>query len=132
MTTATLSTLSDVLGGLAGIRRAVQQVFERIVEDPELSQTFARADVPYHVDALTSVVVSVVGVSEPTACRHLDAAYEHLRVTDQQFARIVDHLLDVVSGRVPTGEPTREFVTLIIALRSELVIAKPFADARAA
>jgi hypothetical protein len=132
MTLATLSPLSDVLGGLPGIQRTVQEICDRVVDDPELSPTFARADLQYHVVALTSVVVSVIGVNEPTSCRDLAAAYEHLRVNDHQFARIVDHLLDVVSDRVPSGEPTRELVTLIVALRSTLVVGKPVADALAA
>jgi hypothetical protein len=132
MTLATLSPLSEVLGGLPGIQRTVQEICERIVDDPALSPAFARADLQYHLDALTSVVVSVIGVSEPTSCRDLAAAYQHLRVNDHQFARIVDHLLDVVSGCVPPGEPTRELVTLIVALRSKLVVVKPVTNARAA
>jgi hemoglobin len=95
-TTPPARTPSERLGGAAVIRTAVDELYRRVVDDPELSPYFASADLAEIKDHQVRLLGSVLGGPQVYGGRALGAAHRGLGITDRHYDRVVAHLTAVL------------------------------------
>jgi hemoglobin len=116
------------LGGDDVVRPAVDQLYDRLLGDPELAHYFIGKDVNRHARHVRPFIAAALGGPELYRGRDLAAAHAGLGVTDAHFDRTVEHLLAVLAslgvdhaliGEVgATLEPLRARVVHAPALRA--------------
>ena len=82
----------QALGAHPGIRRAVDQFFERITADPSLTRFFAGADLDRIRAHQVELLAAAVGGPGRYTGREMLQAHRGLHITDVAFDRVLGHL----------------------------------------
>jgi len=92
-------SLLDELGGVAGLRATVDDLYRRLLGDRELAPYFAGTDLERIRAHMTDFLVAVVDGPDAYAGRDLEVAHAPLSVTDAAFDATASHLLDALEHR---------------------------------
>jgi hemoglobin len=90
-------SIYERLGEQRGIRAAVDDFYERILADPELTSYFDGIDMSRLRAHQTKLLVQVTGGPVEYDGRDLAVAHDGLAVTPQAFDRVVGHLVDTLA-----------------------------------
>ena len=82
----------EALGAHPGIRRAVDQFYERIAADPSLTRFFAGADLDRLRAHQVELLAAAVGGPGRYTGREMSHAHRGLHITDAAFDRVLGHL----------------------------------------
>lgn len=82
----------EALGAHPGIRRAVEQFYERIAADPSLNRFFAGADLDRLRAHQVELLAAAVGGPGEYTGRQMAQAHRGLHITDVAFDRVLGHL----------------------------------------
>jgi hemoglobin len=93
------SSLLDELGGVTGLRATVDDLYRRLLADPELAPYFAGTDLQRIRAHMTDFLVAVVDGPDAYEGRDLEVAHAHLWITDAAFDATASHLLDALEQR---------------------------------
>jgi len=115
-----MPSIYDRLGGHAAVKLAVDQLYDRLIGDPELAPYFAGKDVSRHARHVRPFIAAAVGGPELYRGRDMRTAHLGLHITDAHFDRTIDHLVavlqklsvdqDVIDRVGATLEPLRAVV----------------------
>lgn len=86
----------DSVGGTNGLRVAVDLLYARLLADPVLSHFFAGVDMPRIKRHQVLLLAQLLGGRAPYAGLELAAAHAHLSIGDDEYRRVVDHLVAVL------------------------------------
>jgi hemoglobin len=86
------------LGGHDAVELAVNQLFDRLIGDPELARYFAGKDVDGHARHVRPFIAAALGGPELYRGRDMAAAHAGLGITDAHFDRTVGHIVAVLAG----------------------------------
>jgi hemoglobin len=91
-----MTSLYDQIGQEPAVNEAVKRFYIRVLDDPALSPVFQGVDMDRLHDHQVKLFSKVLGGPDTYSGRALDAAHRGLGITDDQYAKVVDHLTAVL------------------------------------
>ena len=121
MIRAVTPTLFERLGGMVSIDVAVDQLYARVLGDPDLASFFDQVDL--HRQRAHQKVFLAMALGGPRAYegRTLEDAHRHLPISDHHVNLIADHLAAVLAGLGILPALIDEVVAAIDGLRDEVL-----------
>jgi hemoglobin len=113
--------LYAALGAHPGIRRAVDQFYDRIAADPSLAGYFAGVDMDRLRRHQVEMLVAAVGGPGRYAGRSMADAHRGLGITDAAFDRVLGHLNAALVEVGADDRTIREVVRTLSRLRLDIV-----------
>lgn len=84
------------LGGLAGVRRVVDELYRRAGEDPELAGYFHTTDMASQRGRLTDMIAEGMGGPPAPWLKGLEEAHRNRGITHRHFSLMAAHLIDAL------------------------------------
>lgn len=113
-------TMYERLGGQVSIDAVVERFYDRVHADPRLAEFFdgiAVIDLEAHQQAF---LASALGGPDDYVGRPIAVAHRGLGITDVDFDRIVDHLVDALAVSAVPAALIDEIHAAILPLRSDV------------
>jgi len=98
VTSGEKASIYEAIGGLESVRVAVEQFYERVLADPELTGYFARTDLGRLKAHQRGFIAAAIGGSEIYQGRSMKDAHAQLKIQPAHFDRVVGHLVDTLDG----------------------------------
>lgn len=117
----TTKTLYDELGAEIGIRRVVDDFYDRIVADSQLAPYFVAVDMANLRRHQVSFLSAATGGPSRYAGPSLAEAHAQLAVTDYAFDSVVTHLLASLEAFGVEPDTVSQVVAALSPLRSDIV-----------
>ncbi len=111
----------EALGRHPGIRRAVDQFYERIVADPTLAGYFDGVDMDQLRRHQVELLVSAVGGPHQYSGRAMADAHRGLHITDAAFDRVLGHLNATLVDVGVHDRTIRDVLRNLSAMRLDIV-----------
>jgi len=111
----------EALGAHPGIRRAVDQFYERIAADPSLTRFFAGADMDRLRAHQVELLAAAVGGPSRYAGREMSQAHRGLHITDVAFDRVLGHLNAALVDVGADERTIREVLRALSQMRLDIV-----------
>ena len=121
--TATGQTLYDKLGADAGITKAVDEFYTRVVADPDLAPFFSGVDMTALRRHQVAMLSAATGGPTQYTGRDMQTAHAGLGITDAHFDRVVEHLAGTLADLGVDQETIGEVAAALTPLRSAIVTA---------
>ena len=115
-------TIYDEIGGAPAVDAVVEELYRRLLADPELLSYFEGRDMSRlqaHQRAL--VTVALGGTSEEYNGRMMHPAHAGLAITDEAFDRVLGHLAAVLAGAGVPAVTTAKILAILQPLRTDVV-----------
>ncbi|HEY5879824.1 MAG TPA: group 1 truncated hemoglobin [Nakamurella sp.] len=109
------------LGRHPGIRRAVDQFYERIAADPALTGYFADADMDRLRWHVVELLAAAVGGPNRYTGRSMAQAHRGLHITDAAFDRVLGHLNATLVEVGAHDRTIREVLSTLSGMRLDIV-----------
>ncbi|MFL6063973.1 MAG: group 1 truncated hemoglobin [Friedmanniella sp.] len=109
------------LGGADGVAATVDDLYRRMLADPELAPYFRGIDLARIRTHMTAFLVAALDGADTDDTGSLEAAHSHLGVTDDAFDATASHLLDALEGRQVHPDLLDSVLERIAPLRSVVV-----------
>ena len=93
-----MSSIYDRLGGPDAVKLAVEQLYSRLIADPELAPYFAGKDLNRLARHMRPFIAAAAGGPDLYRGRDMHAAHTGLHITHAHFDRTVEHLVAVLAG----------------------------------
>lgn len=93
------SSLLTELGGADGVNATVDDLYRRLLADPELAHYFWTVDLRRIRIHMADFLVAALDGPDRYAGRGLDIAHAELGITDEAFDATASHLLDALENR---------------------------------
>jgi hemoglobin len=120
-----MPSLYDRLGGRDAVRLAVDQLYDRLVADPELAPYFTGKDIGRLTRHMRPFIAAAVGGPELYRGRDMRAAHAGLGITGAHFDRTVEHVVAVLSDLGVDAAVIDEVGATLEPLRALVVEAAP-------
>jgi hemoglobin len=117
-----MSELYDALGGDAGLATTVEVFYARVTADPELAPYFARVDLDRLRAHQRAFLRAALDGPEAFTGRPLAQAHAGLRITDEHFDGIVDHLAATLGDLGVDAASVALVRARVDALRAQVVV----------
>ncbi len=117
-----MPTMYDEIGGARGVDGVVEELYRRLLGDPDLVAYFEGRDVTRlkaHQRALVGVALG--GTSEEYTGRMMHPAHAGLAITDEAFDRVLDHLGAVLADVGVPAVTTAKILAILQPLRTDVV-----------
>jgi len=109
------------LGRHPGIRRAVDQFYERIAADPVLTGYFADADMNRLRRHVVELLAAAAGGPGQYSGRTMADAHRGLHITDAAFDRVLGHLNATLVDVGTHDRTIREVLSTLSGMRLDIV-----------
>jgi hemoglobin len=118
------STLYERLGGAPAIEAVVDELYRRILADPELAPFFSRVNLRSQASRMRAFVTMVTGGPNEYRGRDMQTAHRGHAIEDRHFDLVAGHLVATleVAGADPVAAD--ELVTMVAGLRGDVVNVK--------
>jgi hemoglobin len=116
-------SLYQRLGEEIGIRRAVDEFYTRVLADPRLRPYFDGADMNRLRGHQAKLLVQVTGGPADYSGRDLTAAHRPLDITDEDFDRVVGHLVATLTDLGVPAEDIGQVGAALTAQKGAIVSA---------
>jgi hemoglobin len=93
------TTILAELGGQSGVAATVDDLYRRLLHDPEVAPYFTGVDLDRLRAHMTDFLVAVIDGPDHYSGRELAVAHGHLLITDAAFDATASHLLDALEDR---------------------------------
>ncbi len=116
------TTIHDQIGGEPALTAIVEELYARLLADPDLLSWFAGRDLARlkaHQRAL--VTVALGGTSEEYSGRMMHPAHAGLAITDEAFDKVLDHLSAVLADAGVAAATTAKILAILRPLRTDVV-----------
>ena len=116
-------SLFERLGQEAGIRTAVDDFYVRVVADPQLAPYFEGIDLPRLRRHQTALLSQITGGPVEYTGRDLAAGHAGLRITPEDFDRVVGHLVATLTALGVPAEDIGAVGGALAAHRDDIITA---------
>ena len=116
-------TIYDQLGQENGIRTAVDDFYQRVLADPELTGYFDGVDMARLRSHQALLLIQVTGGPARYEGRDLATAHQGLGITSAAYERVVGHLAATLSGMGVAPEVIGDVAAALDGYRSDIVTA---------
>jgi hemoglobin len=93
-----MESIYEQIGGAPAVAATVDEVYDRVMADPELSGYFAKTDMRRQKAHLRAFVTEALGGPKRYRGRDMHAAHAGLGITPAAFDRVVAHLVGVLAS----------------------------------
>ncbi len=115
-------SLVDKLGGPPGVQSAVIDLYERLLDDHDISDYFDDVNLlALRVHMVDFLIAALSGAQHGYHGRPLDEAHRGLGITDTAFDHVVGHLRDVLIDASVDREVADHVVDRLAPLRQIIV-----------
>ena len=111
----------DALGAHPGIRRAVDQFYERIAADSSLTRFFEGADLDRLRAHQVELLAAAVGGPSRYTGRQMSQAHQGLHITDVAFDRVLGHLNAALVDAGADERTIRQVLRALSEMRIDIV-----------
>lgn len=84
------------IGGAQAVSAVVEQFYQRLLDDPSLSSFFTHTDLARLKRHQVLLISQVLGGPAEYSGRELGQAHEGLKISNDDFQKVVTHLVDVM------------------------------------
>ena len=120
-----VDSIYDQIGGTAAVSATVEELYTRVLGDPQLAPFFAGIDLERQRHHMRAFITTALGGTHVYRGRDMAAAHAGLGITERDFDRVASHL----AGALRTlGVPTvhvHAILARIAPLRGEIVGGEP-------
>lgn len=120
MTTASQS-IYDSLGAEVGIRRVVDEFYERLTTDPDLIPYFAGTDMPVLRRHQVAMLSAATGGPNQYTGRDMATAHAGLNISGEHFDRVVAHLVGALADLAIDQDTIEQVGAVLAPLRPAIV-----------
>jgi hemoglobin len=120
----TRRTLVTELGGAEGVAATVDDLYRRLLHDPELAPYFHGVDLARIRSHMTDFLVAALDGPDHYEGHDLATAHGPLGVTDDAFDATAAHLLDTLEDRAVRPELLDAVLDRIAPLRASVVTSR--------
>ena len=114
-------SIYDEIGGAESVAAAVEDLYRRLLADPDLAPYFAGTDLARLKAHQRAFIAAALGSSQVHARRDMAAAHAGLVITGGTFDSVVGHLVDTLAS-LDVPDPTIAAIGSVLApLRGEIV-----------
>jgi len=115
------TTLFDRLGGEPAVNAAMRVFYDRLFADPELAPIFEGVNQARHVSSVAKFVAAASGGPVPWTGRDIETAHRRLRITQEHFDRVSEHLAAVLDELTVPADTASEVLALVGSLGPQIV-----------
>jgi hemoglobin len=126
-------SLYDRLGGLYNIATVVDDLIDRVMDDPRLNAN-PRVDEAHHRVTpagfkyyVTELVCQTSGGPQQYSGRSMGDSHRHLMITDQEWDAFMDDLQQTFD-RFGVPEPEQDELKAIVGSTKESIVVRPFQE----
>jgi hemoglobin len=116
-----MASIYDEIGGSAAVAVAVDDLYERILADPELAPYFTGVEMRRQKTHMRAFITAALGGPDIYRGRDMTAAHAHLRVSGRAFDLVADHLVGTLRGLGVTAAHVDAIVARVAPLRAQIV-----------
>lgn len=113
--------LFERLGGQAGIRRIVEEVWQLHLANPDVSPRYAHSDGPTVVRQVTDFVCAGTGGPQRYQGRSMRDAHAGRNISHREFMAVTDDVLEALERSGVGAEEQAEVLALLFSLRGEVI-----------
>ena len=117
-------SLYERLGGAPAIEAVVDELYRRILADPELAQFFARVNLRSQKARMRAFVSMVTGGPNEYRGRDMQTAHRRHAIEDHHFDLVAGHLVASLASAGADQAAASELVTAVAGLRGDVVNVK--------
>jgi hemoglobin len=117
----TAPSLYERLGGAPAIDAVVDELYRRIVADPDLAPFFVGANLRSHTRRVRVLVTMVTGGPAEYRGRDMNSAHRRLAIEDRHFDLVAGHLVATLEHVGAEPGAADELVTMVASLRGNIV-----------
>lgn len=120
---AASQSIYESLGAEVGIRRVVDEFYERLTADPELAPYFAGSDMPTLRRHQVAMLSSATGGPKQYTGSDMATAHAGLNISVEHFDRVVAHLVDTLADLDVDQDDIEQVGAVLTPLRPVIVTA---------
>jgi len=103
--TSSKTSLYESIGGADAVAAAVENFYERVLQDPTLAGYFTGVDIPRLKAHQRSFIAAAIGGPELYRGRPMKESHAHLQIQPAHFDQVVAHLVATLEELgVPGGD----------------------------
>ena len=114
-------SLYERLGGAPAIEAVVDELYRRVLADPELAPFFSRVNLRSQASRMRAFVTMVAGGPNEYRGRDMRAAHRNHAIEDRHFDLVAGHLVATLEFAGADPLAAEELVTMVAGLRSDVV-----------
>lgn len=121
---ATTPSLYERLGGAPAIEAVVEELYRRILADPELAPFFARVNMRSQMSRMRAFVTMVTGAQADYRGRDMQTAHRCHAIEDRHFDLVAGHLVASLESAGADAAAAAQLITMVAGLRGDVVNVK--------
>jgi hemoglobin len=114
-------SIYDVLGRERGVTEAVNRFYERVLDDPQLVHYFDGVDMNRLRWHQAKLLTAVTGGPDEYEGRDLKEAHRHLGISEDDFDRVVEHLVAVLHDGGVDDATIGQIGTVLVGYKGDIV-----------
>ena len=118
-------TLYERLGGAPAIDAVVDELYSRILSDPDLAPFFNRVNLRSQKGRMRAFVTMVTGGPNEYHGRDMKTAHQRHAIEDRHFDLVAGYLVGTLEWAGADRDAADELVTMVAGLRGDIVTVKP-------
>ncbi|MEP6853233.1 MAG: group 1 truncated hemoglobin [bacterium] len=116
-------SLYSTLGEEVGIRKVVEDFYERVLGDSDLAPKFENVDLPALRRHQVAMISAAAGGPNQYTGREMRAAHAGLNITGAQFDKVVGHLVASLGSFGVSSDAIGQVGAALAPLKSDIVSA---------
>lgn len=113
-------SIFDAIGGHSAVAATVDEFYERVLNDPDLSPYFDGVDVRRLKGHQRGFIAAAIGGPQLYSGRSMREAHESLRIAPEHFDLVVGHLVDALTVMSVPEPVITQIGSALAPLRSEI------------
>jgi hemoglobin len=118
-----MPSVYDEIGGGDAVAAAVDDLYARLLDDPELAPYFTGKDMRKHTAHVRAFIAAALGGPKLYGGLDMRAAHAHARITGAHFERTVGHLVATLRSLGLAERSIAAVGERILPLREQIVAA---------
>ncbi|HET9021646.1 MAG TPA: group 1 truncated hemoglobin [Ornithinibacter sp.] len=109
------------IGGAPAVAAVVDELYKRVTTDPLVGHYFEGIDLPRLKRHMVLMLTSVLGGPDDYDGRPLDEAHQPLGITDEDYARVGEHLMAILAEAGAPEDVQGDVAGVLGAVRPQVV-----------
>ena len=116
-----MDSIYDQIGGTAAVSATVDELYARVLGDPQLAPFFAGIDMDRQRHHMRAFIATALGGTHTYQGRDMATAHAGLGITARDFDRVASHLAGALRTLGVQTEQVQAILARIAPLRDEIV-----------
>jgi hemoglobin len=116
-----VASIYEQIGGTAAVSATVDELYARVLGDPQLAPYFAEIDMDRQRHHMRAFIATALGGTHTYQGTDMATAHAGLGITDSAFDRVAGHLAGALGTLGVPSEQIKAILDRIAPLRDEIV-----------